>query len=76
MKAKFSISVQRRVVTDKLRSYGAAKSEIGLSAQHEQGLRSNNRAGNSHQPTRRRERKIFQIARISPAIPVYSRCLP
>jgi putative transposase len=44
------------LVTDKLRSYGAAKSEIGLSARHEQGLRANNRAENSHQPTRRRER--------------------
>ena len=27
------------LVTDKLRSYGAAKSEIGLSARHDQGLR-------------------------------------
>jgi len=45
-------------VTDKLRSYGAAKSEMGLSARHEQGLRKNNRAENSHQPTRRRERKM------------------
>ena len=39
-------------------AYGAAKSEIGLSARHEQGLRQNNRAENSHQPTRRRERKM------------------
>ena len=46
------------LVTDKLRSYGAAKSEIGLPARHEQGLRKNNRAENSHQPTRRRERKM------------------
>ena len=46
------------LVTDKLRSYGAAKSEIGLSARHDQGLRANNRAENSHQPTRRRERKM------------------
>jgi len=46
------------LVTDKLRSYGAAKSEIGLSARHERGLRKNNRAENSHQPTRRRERKM------------------
>jgi transposase-like protein len=46
------------LVTDKLRSYGAARSEIGLSARHEQGLRKNNRAENSHQPTRRRERKM------------------
>jgi len=46
------------LVTDQLRSYGAAKSEMGLSARHEQGLRKNNRAENSHQPTRRRERKM------------------
>jgi transposase-like protein len=46
------------LVTDKLRSYGAAKSEIGLSARHEQGLRMNNQAENSHQPVRRRERKM------------------
>ena len=46
------------LVTDKLRSYAAAKTEIGLSARHEQGLRRNNRAENSHQPTRRRERKM------------------
>jgi transposase-like protein len=46
------------IVTDKLRSYGAAKAQIGLSARHEQGLRKNNRAENSHQPTRRRERKM------------------
>ena len=43
------------LVADKLRSYGAAKAEIGLSARHDQGLRANNRAENSHQPTRRRE---------------------
>ena len=36
-------------MTDKLRSYGAAKAELGLSARHEQGLRKNNRAENSHQ---------------------------
>jgi len=46
------------LVTDKLRSYGAAKAELGLSARHERGLRKNNRAENSHQPTRRRERKM------------------
>ena len=46
------------LVTDKLRSYGAAKSEIGLTARHEQGLRKNNRAENSHLPVRRRERKM------------------
>src|SRR5919112_4790852 len=46
------------LVTDKLRSYGAAKAELGLSARHEQGLRKNNRAENSHQVVRRRERKM------------------
>src|ERR671928_2113460 len=46
------------VVTDKLRSYGAAFQEIGLSARHEQGLRQSNRAEVSHQPIRRRERKM------------------
>jgi len=46
------------LVTDKLRSYGAARSEMRLSARHEQGLRKNNRAENSHQPVRRRERKM------------------
>ena len=46
------------VVTDKLRSYGAALREIGFSRRHEQGLRVNNRAENSHQAVRRRERKM------------------
>src|ERR671921_661025 len=46
------------VTTDKLRSYGAAFTELGLSARHEQGLRKNNRAEVSHQPVRRRERKM------------------
>jgi len=45
------------LVTDKLGSYGAARRKLGLSARHEQGLRKNNRAENSHQPVRRRERK-------------------
>ena len=45
------------LVTDKLGSYGAARRELGLSARHEKGLRKNNRAENSHQPVRRRERK-------------------
>ncbi len=44
--------------TDKLRSYSAASTELGLSARHEQGLRKNNRAEVSHQPVRRRERKM------------------
>ena len=46
------------LVTDKLRSYGAARATLGLTARHVQGLRKNNRADNSHQPARRRERKM------------------
>ena len=49
------------LVTDKLRSYGAARKAIGLTARHEQGLRANNRAENSHQPVRRRERKMQRL---------------
>jgi putative transposase len=45
------------LVTDKLGSYGAAQRRLRLSCCHEQGLRKNNRAENSHQPVRRRERK-------------------
>ena len=46
------------IVTDRLRSYGAALREIGYSGLHEQGRRANNRAENSHQPLGRRERKM------------------
>jgi transposase-like protein len=46
------------MVTDKLRSYGAARAALGLTAHHVQGLRKNNRVENSHQPVRRRERKM------------------
>jgi putative transposase len=48
-----------------LRSYRAALCEIGFSGLHEQGLRANNCAGNSHQPVRRRERKMrgFELAK-------------
>jgi putative transposase len=48
----------RVVVTDKLRSYGAAFNDLHLTCRHEQGLRMNNRAENSHQTVRRRERKM------------------
>jgi transposase-like protein len=50
--------VPRIMVTDKLGSYRAALQVLGFSGQHERGLRANNRAENSHQPVRRRERKM------------------
>ena len=46
------------LVTDRLRAYGAAARELGLSAEHIQGKRKNNRAESSHVPIRRRERKM------------------
>jgi putative transposase len=46
------------IVTDKLRSCSAALQLIEFSGRHEQGLCANNRAENSHQPVRRRERKM------------------
>ena len=55
----------RVVVTDKLRSYGAAKREILPHVEHRQSCYLNNRAENSHRPTRRRERQMqrFKSAR-------------
>jgi transposase-like protein len=46
-----------RVVTDKLGSYHVAFRTLGLTAEHIDDRRANNRAENSHQPVRRRERK-------------------
>jgi putative transposase len=46
------------LVTDKLGSYGAAFRRLRLTCRHERGLRKNNRAENSHQIVRRRERKM------------------
>jgi putative transposase len=50
--------VASRMITDDLRSYGAAARELGIESRHEHGRWKNIRAENSHQPTRRRERKI------------------
>jgi putative transposase len=48
----------KQIVTDHLRSYGAAFRELGLSAEHVQEKRANNRAESSHVPIRRRERRM------------------
>jgi len=48
----------RVMVTDKLASYKAAKREIMPGVEHRQHKGLNNRAENSHQPTRRRERQM------------------
>jgi len=57
--------VPRKIVTDQLRSYPAAKAEIPALAKVKHvfvkaAARLNNRAENSHQPTRERERRIPQ----------------
>ena len=48
----------RVMITDKLGSYGAAKGEVMPSVEHRRHKGLNNRAENSHQPTRRRERQM------------------
>ncbi len=48
----------RVMVTDKLASYGAAKRAVMPSVEHRKHKGLNNRAENSHQPTRRRERQM------------------
>ena len=50
--------VPDKLVTDDLRSYAAAASDPGIARRHERGQWRNNRAENSHQPTRRREYKM------------------
>jgi transposase-like protein len=57
------------MITDKLPSYGAATREIMPAVEHRQHNRLNNRAENSHQPTRRRERimKRFKSAGLARA---------
>src|SRR5277367_5675521 len=50
--------VPDRLVTDDLRSYRAATLDLGIDRRHERGRWKNNRAENSHQLTRRRERKM------------------
>jgi putative transposase len=46
------------LTTDKLASYGSAFRHLRLTGRHQQGQRANNRAENSHQAVRRRERKM------------------
>src|ERR671912_3029279 len=48
----------RVVITDKLASYPAAKKELMPGVEHRRHKGLNNRAENSHQPTRRRERQM------------------
>jgi putative transposase len=48
----------RRIITDGLRSYGVAKREVLPEVRHRTSRYLNNRAENSHRPTRARERRM------------------
>ena len=52
------------IVTDRLRSYGAAMKVIGNANRQEVGRWKNNRAENSHLPFRRRERAMLRFRRM------------
>ena len=51
----------KAIVTDRLRSYGAALKVIGIVERQECGRWLNNRAENSHQPFRRQERAMAKF---------------
>jgi putative transposase len=52
------------IVTDRLRSYGAALKDLGRGDDREMGRWLNNRAENSHLPFRRRERAMLRFRRM------------
>jgi len=55
----------RVLINDKLKSYAAANKDLALDVEHRQHKGLNNRAENSHQPTRVREKVLrrFKSAR-------------
>jgi putative transposase len=59
--------VPRFRVTDKLKSYGAANRELMPDVEHRQSRYLNNRAENSHRPTRRRERQMQRFKSVQQA---------
>ena len=68
--------VPKLLVTDRLPSYASAFRRLRLTCRHEQGLRKNNRAENSHQvvPTTRAQAAAVQVGSIRPALPKPARC--
>ncbi|GHO79652.1 hypothetical protein KSD_74230 [Ktedonobacter sp. SOSP1-85] len=65
--------VPRVIITDKLKSYGAAKRETLPGVEHRQHKGLNNRAENSHQPTRLREKKMRRF-KSAKTCPTFSLC--
>jgi putative transposase len=57
----------KRLVTDGLRSYGAARREVLPDVRHRRSRYLNNRAENSHRPTRRRERQMQRFKSLAQA---------
>lgn len=51
----------KRIVTDKLGSYRVALNDLRMASRHDTTNRANNRAENSHQPFRRRERAMARF---------------
>jgi putative transposase len=64
-----------RLVTDDLRSYGAAARDLGIQHLHERGRWKNNRAENSHltDPTTRAQDATFQERSLCAEIPLSPR---
>lgn len=67
-------TVPRVVVTDKLRSYGAAHRQVMPSIEHRSSKYLNNRAENSHIPTRERERGMKGFRSVGTAQRFLSAC--
>ena len=59
--------VPRVIITDKLKSYGAAKKEIFPGVEHRQHKGINNRAESSHQPTRQQEKQMRKFKSLKQA---------
>ena len=59
--------VPRVIITDKLKSYNAAKAEVLPSVEHLEQKYQNNRAENSHQPTRMREKVMRRFKSVGHA---------
>src|SRR5919202_4354631 len=73
---KGCLYVPRVLITDKLGSYEAAKKEVMVSVEHRQHKRLNNRAENSHQPIRHRERTMRRFKSPGHAQRFLSACGP
>ncbi len=61
----------RVMMTDKLRSYAAANTALGQGIEHRQHEGLNNRAEDSHQPTRVREKVMRRFKSAQPAAAIY-----